>query len=417
MAKTPKKSKSFYGRHKPAVNIIIALAVIVLLLILTNFISNVKKQAFQNSIGGFYDTSGLSANGPLGEVVRAQPVGSTLQNGTAKRILYRTQKADGSYTFSSGLLYVPNTVQAGGAPLFVWAHGTIGLADQCAPSRQETIGSTWVDAILQRGWPVVATDYAGFGTAGTQGYLIGGSEAHDVLNSVRAAHNLLGGQLGSQYAIWGHSQGGHSALFSASTAGNYLPEYNLVGTAATAPAAQLESLFQQQYKSSASWVIGPYVTDTWPSYYPSLTLDDILTKQGLNNYKAQAGKCAVGAALDGIVREKFGQQFFNDSLLTNVSWQQAIAQQTAPILSSKQLLFVGESLTDQVVLPNTTAQYIQRACNSGSNLTSLWLTDVGHIQLQTVIAPAVLNWVSDRFAGKSTSPTCNQPLPLTPSTS
>ena len=142
----------------------------------------------------------------------------------------------------------------------------------------------------------------------------------------------------------------------------------------------------------------------------------VLTKQGANNYKSQAGKCAVGAALDGIIREKFGQQFFNDSFLTNPSWQQAIAQQTAPVLSQKQPLFVGESLTDQVVLRNTTAQYIQRACKAGSNLASLWLTDVGHIQLQSVIAPAVLNWVSDRFAGNPTNSTCNQPLPITPST-
>jgi pimeloyl-ACP methyl ester carboxylesterase len=415
MSKIPKKSKNFYYRHKLAVNILIGVLVVFLILLLTNFISNFKKQTFQNSINGFYSTSGLSTQGKLGEVVRSEAVPTKLQNGTAQRILYRTQKADGTYTFSSGLFYTPNKIQPGGSPLFVWAHGTIGLADQCAPSRQEEIGAPWVDAILQRGWPVVATDYAGFGTTGTQGYLIGGSEAHDVLNSVRAAHSLIGSQLNNSYAIWGHSQGGHSALFSASTSGNYMPEYSLVGTAATAPAAQLESLFQQQYKSSASWVIGPYVIDTWPAFYTALDPGQVLTKQGINNYKSQAGKCAAGAALDGIIREKFGQQFFSDSFLTNPSWQQAIAQQTAPVLSPKQPLFVGESLTDQVVLPNTTAQYIQRACSSGSNLTSLWLTDVGHIQLQAVIAPAVLNWVSDRFTGNPTNPTCNQPLPLTPS--
>lgn len=416
MPKTHKKSKSFYSRHKVFSNITIAIVLILLFLLLTNAISNAKKTAFQNSIQNFYSTGGLPVNGPVGEVVRSETVATTLQNGTAKRILYRTQRADGSYTFSSGLLYTPNNYQPN-APLFVWAHGTIGLADQCAPSRQETIGSAWIDAIMQRGWPVVATDYAGFGTSGTQGYLIGGSESHDVLNSVRAAHNLLGAKLNNQYAIWGHSQGGHSALFSASVASSYLPEYSLVGTAATAPAAQLESLFQQQYQSSASWVIGPYVADTWPNFYPSLGLSDILTKQGLNNYKSIAGKCAIGAALDGIVREKFGQKFFDDGLLNNSGWQQAIAEQTAPVLNSKQPLFLGESLTDQVVLPNTTAQYIQRACASGSNLTSEWLTDVGHVQLQTVISPSVINWIGDRFAGKSNNSTCNQPLPITPSNS
>lgn len=410
------RKRSFYSRHKIFVNIIVIVTVLVVIMLGLYFYSDIKTASFQNSIAGFYDTSNLSAQGTLGEVVRSEPVGSSLKNGTARRILYRTQRADGSYTFSSGLIYTPNNPQAADAPLFVWAHGTIGLADKCAPSRQESIGAPWVDAILQKGWPVVATDYAGFGTAGTQGYLVGQSEAHDVLNSVRAAHNILGAQLGKNYAIWGHSQGGHSALFSTSMANAYLPEYNLVGTAATAPATQLESLFMQQYQSSVSWVIGPYVVSTWPSFYPSLEPDQILTKPGLNNFKSLADKCATGAALDGIIREKFGQQFFSDSFISNPSWQETIAQQTAPVISPSQPIFVGESLTDQVVLPNTTAQYIGRACSGGSNLTSLWLTDVGHVQLQSVIAPAVLNWISDRFAGRPTSPTCGQQLPITPST-
>lgn len=415
----PKKSKlhsSFFKRHKAFIVISSIFLGIILIFIALYFFNQIKSMNFQNSLSSFYSTQGLKAEGLLGEVIRSESVKSNLQNGSAKRILYRTQRSDGSYTFSSGLLYTPNT-PASNAPLFVWAHGTIGLADQCAPSRQETIGSAWVDEIMQKGWAVVATDYAGFGTPGTQGYLIGGSEAHDVLNSVRAAHNLLGSQLGSSYAIWGHSQGGHSAIFSSSLANSYLPEYNLVGTAATAPATQLGSLFQEQYQSAASWVIGPYVVSTWPSYYPSLQLDGILTKQGLNNYKSLAGKCAIGAALDGTVREWIGQKFFEESFLNSSSWGAVVQQQTAPTLPPNQPLFVGESLTDQVVLPNTTAQYIQRACSAGSNLTSLWLTDVGHIQLQSVIAPAVINWVSDRFSGKATSPTCNQSLPITPSSS
>lgn len=245
--------------------------------------------------------------------------------------------------------------------------------------------------------------------------MIGTDEAHDVLNSVRAAHNFPGSNVGNNYAIWGHSQGGHSALFSASTAASYMPEYNLVGTAATAPAAQLQSLFNQQYQSAAAWVIGPYVAATWPNTYPSLQLDQVLTKQGLDNYKSISSKCAFDAAIDGIIRNKFGQKFFEQDFIGNQAWTQAISQQTAPVLSPNQPLFVGESLTDQVVLPNTTAQYIQRACSSGSNLQSEWLTNVGHVQLQTVISPSVINWISDRFSGRPNYSTCNQQLPITPS--
>jgi hypothetical protein len=77
---------------------------------------------------------------------------------------------------------------------------------------------------------------------------------------------------------------------------------------------------------------------------------------------------------------------------------------------------VAESLNDEVVLPNTTALYIERACAVGSDLTSLWLADVGHIQLAPTIAPSVINWLGDRFADRPTAPTCDQPSPISPAT-
>ena len=91
--------------------------------------------------------------------------------------------------------------------------------------------------------------------------------------------------------------------------------------------------------------------------------------------------------------------------------------QTAPVLAPSQPLLVAVSLGDQVVLPDTTALYIKRACAAGSDLTSLWLAGIGHIELSSTIAPAVVNWLGDRFAGRPTAPTCNQPLPIAPAAS
>lgn len=411
------KNKQLHKSHRLRTLVIIVLAIVLVVAGLVVY-NTYKSNNFQSSIQPFYETSGLIQQGFLGEVLKKEPMGFGMQNGAATRILYRTQKADGSYTFSSGIIFVPNNIAASNVPLMVWAHGTIGLADECAPSRQQNSpfasSTSWVEPMLQKGWVVVATDYAGFGTPGVQGYLIGGSEAHDVLNSVRAAHNIVGPNLGKNYAIWGHSQGGHSALYSASLSTSYLPEYSLVGTAATAPATELSALFKQQYKSAAGWVIGPYVAATWPSFYSNLDLEPVLTTQGSRSYQSLANKCISAAALDGTIRAQFGQQFFSDNFWNSTAWTQAINQQVAPVLAPSQPLFVGESLTDQVVLPDTTALYIQKACAAGSNLNSLWLTDVGHIQLQSVIAPAVTNWVADRFAGRSNSSTCNQALPIVP---
>ncbi|MGB3198370.1 MAG: alpha/beta fold hydrolase [Saprospiraceae bacterium] len=290
------------------------------------------------------------------------------------------------------------------------------MGDQCAPSRtvDPVAKISWINSMLSKGWVVVATDYAGLGTPGTEAYLIGQAEAHDVLNSVRAVQNIASAQAGNRFAVWGHSQGGHSALFTANLVNSYAPELSLVGTVASAPAVELVPLMSQQYTQPVSWVIGPEVAISWPANYPELSIDDVLTPPALNNYQKVAQDCIEEAALIGIVRGKLGQQFFTTNLADVPSWKTVMQAQTAPTLQPNQPLMVAESLTDTVVLPNTTALYIQRACQADSNLNSLWLTNVNHIQLQTVISPSVINWIGDRFADRPNSSSCGQPLPITP---
>ncbi len=226
MGKNNKRpNKSFWARHKHLKQILVGLAivVVVILVLISGLIiySKLKASHRQNALQPFYDTSGLSINGPLGQVVRSEPLGVSVANGSALRILYRTQRANGSITFASGMVFIPNNSASGNPrPVVAWAHGTVGMGDQCAPSRTPNPVSNiaWVSEMLARGWVVTATDYAGLGTPGTQGYLVGGDEARDVLNSVRALQYLPNTQAGNTFTIWGHSQGGNSALFSASEA-------------------------------------------------------------------------------------------------------------------------------------------------------------------------------------------------------
>jgi len=398
--------------------VIAVLGVCMLLVIIYVLFNNFESRGFQSNLENFYNTTDIPAEGPLGEIIRKESVTTKLQNGSADRIIYRTQKKNGEITFSSGMIYIPSKPAISPRPIMAWAHGTIGMGDSCAPSRQKVPnvnnGITWVDSMLEKGWVVTATDYAGLGTEGVEAYLVGQAEANDVLNSVRAAKNFSGSDAGNNYAIWGHSQGGHSALFSASRAKSYLGDFNLVGTVASAPAAELPSLFSQQENTAVAWIIGPEAALSWPNNYSGIDLSSVLTKQGINNYKAIAEKCINQAAIDGLIRQRLGQKFFNEDVSTNAVWQGILNEQTAPTLSSNQPLLVAESLTDNVVLPNTTAKYIQRSCQAGSNLTQLWLTDVGHIQLSNVISPSVVNWLDDRFNSRPNVSNCNQSLPIAP---
>ncbi len=407
----------FFSRHRGLRTISFLVLAVVLIVVGLYIGSQVKSTKQQNALAPFYNTSGLPRTGPLGQVVRRKPLGVDVANGTAWRILYRTQRADGSPTFSSGMVFIPDNTAAGEPrPVVAWAHGTVGLGDKCAPSRsaEPLAGMAWVSSMLARGWDVTATDYAGLGTPGPSGYLVGDDEANDVLNSVRALKYIPSAHAGTSFAVWGHSQGGSSALFTAARAHSYAPELHLVATVASAPAAELLPLFTQTYKSALAWVIGPEVLTSWPATYPGLPIDSVLTNAGLDNYKRIAQKCVASAAAEGLVRNAIKQRFFKVNLVTVAQWKAVAQEETAPLLSPSQPLLVAESLGDQVVLPDTTALYIKRACAAHSDLTSLWLADVGHIALASTIAPAVVDWLGDRFAGRPTAPTCNEPLPIAP---
>ncbi len=402
--------------HKMFKRVLIFILAIVVFSAGVYFWNSYKIDKFQKSISGFYDTTGLQTQGPLGEIVRKEIIQTGIENGTAYRVLYRTQKANDDITFTSGMIFVPATIAASPRPVVAWAHGTLGGGDNCAPSRQEQPVSSsrlpWINSMLAKGWIVTATDYAGLGTPGISEYLVGKSEAHDVLNSVRAVSYIANNNSGKQYAIWGHSQGGHSALFSSLYASEYMPEYQLVGTSASAPAAQLESLLNAQYDTLASWVIGPQLVAGWKTAYPTLSTYNIINSKVQDQYVKLSRQCIAESSVSGIVRQKTGQRFFTSDFLNNSRWQDIIKMQTAPVLPKAIPIQISESLSDQVVLPATTAQYISRACAAGSNINTLWINNVSHQQIPSVISPNVINWINDRFTQQINPNTCNQPLPI-----
>lgn len=411
------KKAGLLSRHRHLKEILIILAVIILAIAAWNVLSQVITSARQSKLQPFYNTAGLPENGRPGQIVRQEPLGVKVGNGKAYRVLYRTQRSNGSYTFSSGMIFVPDNSNAGlPRPVIAWAHGTLGLGDQCSPSRtRDPVSSiAWVSTMLAKGWVVTATDYAGFGTPGTQGYLVGGDEARDVLNSVRAAQDLPQARAGNRFIVWGHSQGGNSALFTASTAAAYAPGLKLIGTVASAPAAELVPLLQEQYGTVADWVIGPLIVISWPSVNSQLNADAIMTGAGRDNYQRIADHCITQSTLGGIMRSLLGQKFFSRSPLDVPAWKLMAQDQSAPILKPGQPLMVVESKTDKVVLPNTTALYIRDSCQDGVDPTTLWLDKVAHQNIPAKSADQVIGWITDRFAGKPVPSSCSQPLPVQP---
>lgn len=210
----------------------------------------------------FYPRADL-LEGEHGEVIwsRALPKTSAaaLQHARSNElVLYRSRDVHGKPIAVSGIIALPQRPPPkGGYPIVSWAHGTVGCADFCAPSR-DTVDSpahvfnahphAMLNTFLDKGWAVLMTDYEGLGTDGLHPYLLGESEAHGILDIVLAGRRLYPQQLSNQMVIVGHSQGGQAALFGAHHAPTWAPELDLRGVAAMAPPAGMRALCESGTK-------------------------------------------------------------------------------------------------------------------------------------------------------------------------
>ena len=200
-----------------------------------------RLDAGRPSIDAFY-TPPADVPAEPGQLLRAEPFTRGIPDtATAWRILYTTTRDDGQAAVASGIVMVADDAPPGPRPVIAWAHGTTGFAQPCAPSllaEPFVAGALPAEAqLLDRGWALVATDYIGLGTAGPHPYLIGQGEGRSVLDAVRAAHQLEQLDLAEQTVVWGHSQGGHAALWTGILAPTYAPDVEVVGVAAMAPAS------------------------------------------------------------------------------------------------------------------------------------------------------------------------------------
>jgi hypothetical protein len=112
---------------------------------------------------------------------------------TIWRILYHSRDRLGRDVAVSGFAIVPDAPLPAGARrlVYAWAHGLIGQADRCAPSRHIRDNlPPYGGQQLEAGAVLTATDYDGLGTPGEPTALVGVALGHAVLDSIPAASQL-----------------------------------------------------------------------------------------------------------------------------------------------------------------------------------------------------------------------------------
>ncbi|WP_151828127.1 lipase family protein [Acinetobacter oleivorans] len=163
---------------------------------------------------------------------------------TIKVMTYNMANVQGKTATATALVLFPKATQPkDGYRVVVWEHGTVGVGDGCAPSKN-TINPRFkilAETLLAAGYVIVAPDYEGLGTPGVHPYLNLSSEAKSALAAVKAVKEHYGAQLKGDWMSIGQSQGGHASLGTAEFAN---ADTSYKGAVAGAPASSLGTIIQ-----------------------------------------------------------------------------------------------------------------------------------------------------------------------------
>jgi pimeloyl-ACP methyl ester carboxylesterase len=400
----------------------------------------------------FYDSvTKMTPNGKLGQVIKKEPIKTSVKGAQAWRIAYISSDVAERKTIATGTIISPiGSAPKEGRPILAWAHGTTGSAQNCGPSQITdptaplneyflADGNSWTDygipnveQFIKEGYVVVATDYQGLGGGGKHQYAVAATNGRDLINSARAASAFKEVGAGKKVIAYGWSQGGGAVIAAAS-----LPDYQgLKGTAADdlqylgfvglapddqavmlqnpprdeAGATKLINEFTQANVPNV-FLFAHYVMGLWGTQaaYPNLKLTDILTDEGAAFVdKLSTNKC-VHVMADSF-NYAYGDQYkslLKPSASNSLAWVNGFIDGSVKPVKPVAPVVIYWGTKDTAVPPIEHELYQKQMCAMGANVERIQLPgEQTHFSTPGVSAPMYLEWVKDRIAGKPLANAC-----------
>ena len=330
-------------------------------------------------------TPALAAQAPAAQAAPAPAAGALIESGplapefgldgAAQAFAIRYGSTDGvvgsgTVPVTAALFIPKGTPPAGGWPLIAWAHGTVGIGDDCAPSRnpRSARDRTYLDHWLGEGYAIVATDYQGLGGPGPHPYLNSRAAAYSTLDAVRA---VLGGDFGlaNKVLLVGQSQGTGAAFATAGYAADYAPDVNVRGTIATglpnlAVAGATSGGDGDKVDRLIAYLL--YIASAAEQIDPRYDPTAVLTDRAMPLYRRAADTCVVdmfGAVVEaGLTRaNSFKTDFWRAyaPMLTHAGY---------PTLHIATPVFIGTGAEDVDTPAAMQKSVVDGACDAGSTI-------------------------------------------------
>src|SRR5437660_11010570 len=322
----------------------------------------------------FYDPPSGLPHQP-GALLRSEPLKDVILPAGMRgwRILYATTVDDSTPATAVGTVFAPTDPPAGPRPVITWEHATTGLLQKCMPSlvSAPSAGIPGRDRIVMAGWVVVATDYPFAEKGGPHPYLIGEGEARAALDSVRAARQMSELTLDKRMVVWGHSEGGHAALWTGIVGPRYAPDLEILGVAAIAPAANIKNILAMNVAVDKRF--GPYLALAYSRFYPDIIFEQALRPEAFDAARQIVNLCDFVPPEDPERIEALAATFDGPALATssNKALQARLEQNTADRLI-KAPVVIAQGLSDTVVPSSATEAYVEERCAAGQSPLEYW---------------------------------------------
>ena len=296
-------------------------------------------------------------------------------------IRYESSWPDGEPAQITAQLFVPHEI-ADPANLFVFAPGSTGLVEACAPSRPfvengsyETYNA-YTLAYAGQGFISLMPNYMGFFDVGTiQPYFDRVAEGRVLLDGIRAATAALE-RLGFDASqlpayVGGYSQGGHAAFAAADLLDDYAAEVNLAGVVGFGPTTIMSSLFLE-FTYVAPWVV--YALETFqPERIDPATL---MAEPYLSRLAADAERfCILGAQAyypaspESLFLPEFTAALENGTLTSDFPQVAELFEENDAGLDEHGLpAIILQGVDDPVVSIESQHRFVTQLCEDGSRV-------------------------------------------------
>lgn len=352
-----------------------------------------------------------------GVLLRQEPLAakqSVLGAAQNIRLLYSSiDGIDGSTPIPvSGSLFLPEgTAPEGGWPLIAWTHGTVGIADICAPSwtgyvpfHQEYL-KQWLD----QGYAIVASDYQGLGTAGTHPYLATQPASYNNLDIIRAVQGA-DFPVSDKVVLIGQSQGAAAAYATAGHAPDYAPELDIKGVAVTGIPYFTPRTIEIIQETRPNDVVDPMLGYNFlaltliEQMEANFKVSDYVSDEALSTARAVDTTCHRDVKTLVTQRELTYNKSFK--VAPDEALKSAFTQMGYPRLDISVPAYIGTGVIDRDTPLRMQANLVKQSCAAGAVIQSNIYPGKDHLTVLNHSTIDSIPFVKALFAGETITGNC-----------